>query len=150
MKLATLIFALTLLAGCKQSAPAQAQPAEPIPAVTVAEPQPSEPAAPALTTEKPKAAEYDHGAIHGLPFEPFDEARAEACSVGCAHPIEDYEPSDVVDQPGAKVGQLARCPISGVIFQITEESPSVEWDGKQYYVCCGGCAERLKADLPKG
>ena len=64
--------------------------------------------------------------------------------------MEDYDPAQVVDQPGATSGQLVRCPISGVIFQITDESPSVEWNGKPYYACCAGCAERLEADLPHG
>jgi uncharacterized Zn-binding protein involved in type VI secretion len=44
------------------------------------------------------------------------------------------------------VGDDVRCPVSGVVFAITEASPSVELDGKPIYTCCLGCAAYLQAN----
>ncbi len=87
------------------------------------------------------------GAVHGLPVDSFDPASAAACQLGCAAPLDDYSPSEVADQPDAPVGSVARCPVSGVVFRVTDESPSVEYAGHQYRTCCGGCADKLRAEL---
>ena len=95
------------------------------------------------------AADAEFGAIHGLPIEPFNSEIANACAVGCAEPVSDYSPGDVVDQPDAKVGDLVRCPVSGVVFRVQDESPAVEWQTKQYYTCCGGCAAELNTEVQR-
>jgi hypothetical protein len=76
--------------------------------------------------------------------EPDPEVQA-ACQAGCAAE-EGYDPADVVAQPGAEPGDLARCPVSGVVFRVHEESPQVVVHGHALYTCCGGCAERLRAE----
>lgn len=43
-------------------------------------------------------------------------------------------------QPGAKPGDQTYCPISGVVFTITDATPRVEVEGNTLYTCCDGCA----------
>lgn len=74
----------------------------------------------------------------------IDPAVTAACQ-GCATKTP-YEEKDVVAQPGAKVGDLARCPVSGVVFQVTETSPVVTRDGGPLYVCCAMCQAKAAAD----
>jgi copper chaperone CopZ/YHS domain-containing protein len=42
-------------------------------------------------------------------------------------------------QPGAKLGQLVYCPVSGVVFEVKESTPRAEVNGKPFYFCCEGC-----------
>ena len=46
-------------------------------------------------------------------------------------------------QPGAKIGDLAYCAVSGVVFRVTEKSPKTDVDGKPVYFCCDGCAQHF-------
>jgi len=64
------------------------------------------------------------------------------CQAACGT-SEAFDETDVVAQPGADVGDLVRCPVSGAVFRVTEERPLVEHEGRSYYVCCGGCAGRF-------
>jgi YHS domain-containing protein len=48
-----------------------------------------------------------------------------------------------VAQPGAKVGQRAYCPVSGVVFEVKESSPKTYLDGQPLYFCCEACARRF-------
>ncbi|HEY8432484.1 MAG TPA: YHS domain-containing protein [Sandaracinaceae bacterium] len=49
--------------------------------------------------------------------------------------------------PGeAQVGDRTTCPVSGEEFVVSESSPSVEHEGRTYYFCCPGCAERFQAN----
>jgi YHS domain-containing protein len=55
-----------------------------------------------------------------------------------------------VKAPGeAAVGDKTRCPVSGEVFTVSADSPKVEVEGKTYYMCCGGCTEKFKADPKK-
>ena len=74
----------------------------------------------------------------------IDPEAAKVCEAGCAAQF-DYDPADVVTQPGAKVGDLTRCPVSGVVFVVEEDQPHYEVDGKTWYTCCGMCMEKLQA-----
>lgn len=49
----------------------------------------------------------------------------------------------------AKVGDTAKCPVSGEEFTVEASSPKVEHDGKTYYFCCGGCKKKFEADPSK-
>ena len=64
------------------------------------------------------------------------------CQMACATKLP-FREADVVAQPGAGVGQLTRCPVSGVVFAVGEESVSVSHAGKDYYLCCGGCERKF-------
>jgi YHS domain-containing protein len=46
-----------------------------------------------------------------------------------------------VVQPGAKIGQLAYCVVSGVTFEVKESNPKIELDGKTVFFCCSGCED---------
>lgn len=46
----------------------------------------------------------------------------------------------MIEQPGAQPGQRTYCPVSGVVFTVTDASPRHEVGGKPIYFCCQGCA----------
>lgn len=48
-----------------------------------------------------------------------------------------------------KVGDKAKCPVSGEEFTVAEGSPKVAYEGRDYYFCCASCAEEFKADPKK-
>jgi mercuric ion binding protein len=75
------------------------------------------------------------------PFGP-DPAITAICQAGCAAQV-DYEESDVVAQPGAKAGDLTRCPVSGVVFFVQPDQSHVEVNGQTWYTCCAMCAGKL-------
>lgn len=49
----------------------------------------------------------------------------------------------------AAVGDTSRCPVSGEEFVVAADSPKVDYEGKTYYFCCGGCAKKFEADPKK-
>ena len=117
---------LTLLAACGSSSEPQITAAAPAPAAMA-------PAATAVTTP----------AAHTRAVGVYDPKVAEACEAGCAE-HDDYDPATVVAQPGAKVGDLTRCPVSGVVFEVMPDQASVEVDGDRWFTCCTSCAGKLK------
>jgi copper chaperone len=71
------------------------------------------------------------------PWEPVDAAFT-GCSEGmCGKRGRDAR---AVAQPGARVGEVVYCPVSGAVFVVKDSSPRAEVDGKTLYVCCDGCA----------
>lgn len=46
----------------------------------------------------------------------------------------------------AQIGDRSTCPVSGEEFVISDSSPTAEHDGRTYYFCCPGCAERFQAN----
>ena len=76
----------------------------------------------------------------------YDPEMASVCEMSCAASAESYSEADVVAQPGAQVGQLTRCPVSGVVFTVTEDHASHEKDGLTWYTCCGGCMKKLEGN----
>ncbi|MEW6026423.1 MAG: YHS domain-containing protein [Planctomycetota bacterium] len=49
----------------------------------------------------------------------------------------------------AELGQKVKCPVMGDEFTVTKFTPSLEYKGKVYYFCCGGCPEEFKANPDK-
>ena len=49
----------------------------------------------------------------------------------------------------AKVGDKAKCAVSGEEFVVEASSPKAEHEGKTYYFCCGGCKKKFEADPAK-
>jgi hypothetical protein len=71
-------------------------------------------------------------------WEPVDSSFsgcAKSCGTGARGPRDDAHA-----QPGAKVGDLAYCPVSGATFRVREESAHRAVDGKVLYFCCEACA----------
>ena len=81
------------------------------------------------------------GAIKGN----FDPAMSGVCQFGCATKLE-YKAADVVAQPGAESGSLTQCPVSGVVFVVDENRPTVSAAGKEFKTCCDNCAKKLRND----
>ena len=73
----------------------------------------------------------------------IDPAQSEVCKRTCATK-EPHAEQELVPAAQAKVGDLTRCPVSGVVFRVSAESPQVEYSGKTLRVCCDGCAEKFR------
>ena len=71
------------------------------------------------------------------PWEPVDAA-FKGCSEGVCG-MRGRNPQAVVE-PGAKIGDLTYCPVSGAVFRIKESTQRVDVHGKTLYLCCEGCA----------
>lgn len=57
------------------------------------------------------------------------------------------QPASALKPPGeATIGDRTTCPTSGEEFTVTAESPKVEYQGKTYYFCCGGCDAKFARD----
>jgi len=76
----------------------------------------------------------------------FDPAMSGVCRYACATRLK-YKNADVAAQPGAKVGKLTQCPVSGVVFVADAGRPRVRIAGAEYVTCCDRCAVKLKKDL---
>jgi hypothetical protein len=74
---------------------------------------------------------------------PIDTAQSEVCKQTCASK-EAFADRDVVPAAHAKSGDLTRCPVSGVVFRVSDQSPRVEHAGQSVRVCCEGCAEKFR------
>lgn len=66
-------------------------------------------------------------------------ADAPAVAMGHDHETIEVDESEIVAQPGASLGDAARCPVSGEAFRVRDTSPSAEHDGETFYFCCGSC-----------
>jgi YHS domain-containing protein len=74
-----------------------------------------------------------------------DTVMAKACEASCAVAVNEYDEADIVAQPGARVGDLVRCPVSCVVVHAKPEN-RVRHDGHDYFVCCQGCAGLFRSD----
>ena len=77
-----------------------------------------------------------------------DQVMALICERSCAAKGP-YEASAVAAQPGAAEGALTRCPVSGVVFTLTQESPRVAASGREWRTCCDTCATKLSENPTK-
>lgn len=69
----------------------------------------------------------------------YDPEIVATCQAGCGA-SSDYAAADIKPQRTAKVGDLVRCPISGVVFEIHAESPKIMHENRTYRTCCQSCA----------
>lgn len=60
-----------------------------------------------------------------------------------------FDPSAVVRQPGAKIGDITRCPVSGEAFTVTDAHPHVTHEGQEVYFCCPGCIRRFQRNAQR-
>jgi hypothetical protein len=77
------------------------------------------------------------GSVRGA----YDPAMA-MCSFSCAAKIT-FREQDLQAQPGVHDGQLARCPVSGVVFKADVQRPRVHLATGDYVTCCDHCATKL-------
>ena len=69
----------------------------------------------------------------------YNNKMSVVCEYSCA--AKDVDPSKVVAQSLAKIGNYTKCPISGVVFSITDESSKVNYKGKTAFICCATCSQ---------
>jgi YHS domain-containing protein len=65
--------------------------------------------------------------------------------MSCA--AKNYDKNRIVINSLAKQGELTKCPISGVVFTITENTGIIKYGDKTYHTCCGSCANMF-SDQP--
>ena len=75
----------------------------------------------------------------------FDTGMSNMCRYACAAKVS-HTAKDVIAQPGAKVGKLTQCPVSGVVFAVDASRPHVRIAKADYVTCCSQCAKKLKAN----
>lgn len=80
------------------------------------------------------------------------ETAAHDCNASCG--CEEDKAAAKKDGPilplsDAKPGDRTRCLVTNTVFRVSTDSPSVEHDGKKYFFCCEGCAEKFKATPAK-
>ena len=124
--LCIVLFLLAWASGCKSRA-------EPTPAPLAAEPAACSSATAAACGPAPAAANPTA----------IDPAQSEVCKHTRAT-SEAHGERDVVPSTQAKNGDLTRCPVSGVVFRVSAQSPQVEYSGQSLRVCCDGCAEKFR------
>ena len=74
-----------------------------------------------------------------------DMVMSVVCERSCAA-HEDYAEADIVAQPGTHTGELTRCPVSGVVFRVAADNPTVRYKGREFRLCCGGCESKFRAN----
>ena len=94
--------------------------------------------------EEPESAPHDHAQAN----EGLGDMQGVA---GMENVLEEgeYDPADVVAQPGANVGDITTCPVSDQVFTVTEDAPFIEHNGQNVYLCCARCVRRFQRD-PEG
>jgi YHS domain-containing protein len=73
--------------------------------------------------------------------------RSEVCQLSCG--IADYNASDVVGMTEAKIGDLTTCPVTGVVFRVTDNSSKTTYNGANYYFCCSSCKSIFTSEPDK-
>ncbi|MEQ8273776.1 MAG: TRASH domain-containing protein [Deltaproteobacteria bacterium] len=56
-------------------------------------------------------------------------------------------PTSFAEKP--KAGTQAKCPVSGEVFEVEEDTVVIEHEARHYAFCCAGCDEDFKADPAK-
>ena len=64
-------------------------------------------------------------------------------SMMCEHSCgaKNVDKTKVVAQSHAAVGDFTQCPVSGVVFLVTNESVKIANGDKTAFTCCGTCAQ---------
>ena len=91
--------------------------------------------------EEPESAPHDHAQANGGVGDMHGVA-------GMENVLEEgeYDPADVVAQPGANVGDITTCPVSDQVFTVTEDTAFIEHEGQNVYLCCARCVRRFQRD----
>lgn len=128
---AAMILVFALAASCEADG-RKAGAADPAPAIEKER---------STSTPAPAAATADP---QGRPT-PAELEAPVGCELSCATKLA-YEEKDVIAQPGAKIGDFTRCPVSGAVFVVSDRSSRRQVDGKDVFVCCESCAQRFQLD----
>ncbi len=104
------------------------------------------PAEEAQALDEPAAEEAPHAHPAAEAGEADEVAHVHGEGVENVLAAGEYDESDVVAQPGASVGDIAICPVSGETFTVTADSPFFEHEGGTYYFCCPRCVRPFQRD----
>jgi YHS domain-containing protein len=77
------------------------------------------------------------------PWEPLYET-FRGCELGCGRRGEDREAQ--VQAYDVTVGAKTYCPVSGVVFVVTQESVRRTYRGRTFFFCCEGCARHFDTE----
>lgn len=92
------------------------------------------------TSRRPKA---NQPAITSQLAGRYDSQMARACEQSCALKIA-YKENELAPQPGAPIGALTHCVVSGVVFRVRKDGASAAAGGQTYHFCCGTCARLFR------
>jgi YHS domain-containing protein len=87
------------------------------------------------TSAAPASASSPEGLALWEPVDSSFAGCAKSCGLGKRGPRDDAR-----TQPGAAIGDLAYCPVSGAVFTVKDASARRTVDGKVLYFCCEACA----------
>jgi len=77
------------------------------------------------------------------PWEPIDET-FRGCEGGCG--LRGEDPHASVQRREMAAGQKTYCPVSGVVFTVTDESVRRSYGGQTFFFCCEGCARHFDTE----
>jgi len=72
----------------------------------------------------------------------FDSGYSSGCQMACASKG-NFSKTQINEQPNVKVGDLTRCPVSGVVFKVKPNSAQTKFLGESLYFCCDSCKQRF-------
>jgi hypothetical protein len=81
-------------------------------------------------------------------IEAYDSETQTACERACSAKKK-YDPSLIKKQSLAHEGDLVKCPVSGVVFEIKKDSPVVNFKENKYRTCCATCAMKFNKSPQK-
>lgn len=151
LRLALAVSTAAAIAACQPAEPAAEPAQEPAAAGSAATDEPTEPASMGHD-DHDDHDESGHAAGGEAPPADMAAAGDEASGAdghmdhgGMNMPeLGEYDPADWSDQPGAEVGDVTRCPVSGEEFRVTEDSTFFEHNGQNVYFCCAGCIRQFQ------
>jgi len=79
----------------------------------------------------------------------YDPKMNKICKRGCAEKSVNYKKDEVAPNGNASIGEVTKCPISGVIFRVKKTTPKFQHNGKSYQFCCRTCAAKFKSKVKK-
>ena len=74
----------------------------------------------------------------------YDANMSQMCQQACG--VNDYDESQIVDPLTASSGDITKCPVSGAIYIVKDDSPTLSHDGKNFHSCCTTCADIFKTN----
>ncbi len=77
----------------------------------------------------------------------YDTKMSWVCEMSCA--AKNYDKSKIVVNSVAKQGDLTKCPISGVVFTVSEQTGTIKYGNNIYHTCCGTCAKMFSDEPSK-
>lgn len=69
----------------------------------------------------------------------YNSKMSMVCEFSCA--AKEVDKSKIVAQSKAQIGDCTKCPISGVVFLVSQESKQITYNGKTAFTCCETCAQ---------